>query len=429
MSSASPAVSLATSGRARVSVRLGLLAAIFIAELLAISIWLDGDMLRNRGGLAALVHDWGAWSIRAVVATALGFLVFGESLEEAERPRIDLRGHRVSGMLLGLHAASMAAFAGLSTILYQHHASGWVSNLIVVGWGAAGLAGIVSAACAMIPAGSWISQIRSLRDVLLFAIVAGVAACVIGAYARDFWGPLARWTLELVSAMLRPFVPVVFQAPLTIGTPRFMVEIAPECSGYEGIGLILALSSAWLWFMRRQWRFPRALLLIPAGVAAIWILNSVRIAALILIGNAGAERIALGGFHSQAGWIAFCLVSLGVCIGARKISWLAAGERAIAVESGDTPDPTAVYLTPFLAILAAGLATRAATGDFEWIYGLRVAAAGAALWLFRRGYRELDWRCGPSAFAMGAAVFALWVGLDRFLGIAPMAAPAVFQHA
>ena len=67
------------------------------------------------------------------------------------------------------------------------------------------------------------------------------------------------------------------------------------CSGYEGIGLILAFTAGWLWFFRREWRFPRALLLIPLGIAAIWVFNAVRVAGLVLIGVAGAPGIALQG--------------------------------------------------------------------------------------------------------------------------------------
>jgi exosortase/archaeosortase family protein len=63
------------------------------------------------------------------------------------------------------------------------------------------------------------------------------------------------------------------------------------------------------------------LILIPAGVAAIYLLNAVRVTALILIGNAGAPQIALGGFHSQAGWIAFNVVALGLSVASRRVAW------------------------------------------------------------------------------------------------------------
>ena len=76
--------------------------------------------------------------------------------------------------------------------------------------------------------------------------------------------------------MLRPFLAhvVADRATLMLGSEKFKVAIAPDCSGYEGIGLVLAVTCAWLWFLRRQWRFPNALALIPVGVAAVWILNA-----------------------------------------------------------------------------------------------------------------------------------------------------------
>jgi exosortase/archaeosortase family protein len=99
------------------------------------------------------------------------------------------------------------------------------------------------------------------------------------------------------------FIPhLIVKLPLLqIGTPRFQVEVAPECSGLEGIGLMLAFGVTWIVLFREQCRFPQVFLPLPAGAVLIFLLNSVRITALILIGNAGAERIALGGFHSQAG--------------------------------------------------------------------------------------------------------------------------------
>jgi exosortase E/protease (VPEID-CTERM system) len=417
-------------------VRLSILAGLFALELLAVSIWLDGDMLRGSHGLVALIGEWGSWSIRVVIATALGFLIFGESRSVLKIAGADLSRSPVVWPLLGGHAAAMAVFVFLSVILFGRHPAGMAGNAVAIAWILAGLTGIVLAACALIPARLWIAQIRALSDILVFAIAAALAASLLGNYARTFWVPLARWTLELVSVMLQPFVSqVAHPAAFIIGTQKFRVEIAPECSGYEGIGLILALSSAWLWFMRRQWRFPHALLLIPAGVVAIWVLNAVRIAALILIGNAGAEQIALGGFHSQAGWIAFCLVSLAICLGSRKISWFNTGGHdtgefaAIGASDETASNPAAAYLMPFLTILGAALVTRAVTSDFEWTYGLRVLAAGAALWYFRRSYRELDWRCGPSAFVIGGAVFALWIGLDRFAGVTGSAMPGALKQA
>ncbi|HML16556.1 MAG TPA: exosortase E/protease, VPEID-CTERM system [Bryobacteraceae bacterium] len=390
------------------------LVCLFAAELIALSIWIDNEVLRSSAGLAGLIHDWGAWTVRLAVAVAFVALIFGESKARGELERISetCSKHGISWTLVGGHFAVMAGFVGLSSRMFVNR-TGSANELAVV-WILTGLLAIVLAACALVPVSIWKDLIRSTGDGLAFALAAGLMACVLGEFAWKLWGPLSRWTLALVKLMLAPIVPALYVDPaaFSIGTPGFHVEIAPQCSGYEGMGLMLAFSTAWLWFLRREWRFPNALLLAPAGVAAMFVLNAGRIATLILIGNAGAPGIALGGFHSQAGWLAFNGVALVMCAGARRIPWLAHTEAAGEIPETAGRNATAAYLMPFLAILAAAMIARASSGDFEWIYPLRVVAAGAALWYFRGTYKEMNWRIGWTGIAAGVLVFAIWIGLE-----------------
>jgi exosortase/archaeosortase family protein len=137
---------------------------------------------------------------------------------------------------------------------------------------------------------------------------------------------------------------------MSIGTERFHVEIAPECSGLEGAALTPGL--------RRESRFPRALLIAPAGVAALFPLNSVRIAVIILIGNADAQDIALGGFHSHAGWIAFNAVAVVLMLATRRMQWITVSHSgtfpSLTSDPGVAPvakgSPSAPYLVPLLLI-------------------------------------------------------------------------------
>jgi exosortase E/protease (VPEID-CTERM system) len=143
----------------------------------------------------------------------------------------------------------------------------------------------------------------------------------------------------------------------------------------------------------------------------VFLLNAVRIAALVLIGDAGYARIATVGFHSQAGWIAFNLAALGVAILARRSSWLNRTAREPRV---GTNDATAAYLMPLLAILAAGMLAHALSAGFDLLYPLRLICAAVVLWAYRHRYRDLDWRASWRGIATGALLFCIWAGFAHF---------------
>ena len=131
-------------------------------------------------------------------------------------------------------------------------------------------------------------------------------------------------------------------------------------------------------------------------------------------------------------------MAFGLCIAARRSPWFSTrtslgeptcstnvvGNDATNVVTNDvTEDATGAYLIPFLAILGVGMLARAASAGFESLYPLRLLAAGLALWIFRRSYKDCEWRCGWSAPVAGIAVFILWVGLERILGAASSYSP------
>jgi exosortase E/protease (VPEID-CTERM system) len=240
-------------------------------------------------------------------------------------------------------------------------------------------------------------------------------------------------TLNSVGFVLRLFTHnvIVYGAALTIGVSQFSVYIAPECSGMEGIGLVVVFELVWFAFFRKETRFPQALLLVPASLVCMWFLNVLRLAALILIGYKISPEVASMGFHSQAGWIAFIVVALGFVIAWQNFDWarsanpsrihlasdpIPAGVGMPPVESASRAGTrqespaTAPFLIPFLAILAASFISRAASGYFEWLYPLRFVVAALAIWHFRSEFRKLNWRIDWTAPVAGAAVFLVWIG-------------------
>jgi exosortase E/protease (VPEID-CTERM system) len=361
--------------------------------------------------------NWGSWTLRGAVAFAFLFLIFAylrnpPGLGDWLRRKVPASVRRG---LLASHFVSLAVFAALARPLFATGQSSPWANALAVGFLLSGLLAIVLATLALLP-------LEVCRDLLggsgyawAYAGAGAAMVCWLGGGLRLLWGPSTRLTFLFVRVLLRPWLSTMVSDPATatIGSASFQVYIEPYCSGLEGMALMLVFSIVWLWLCRRELRFPRAILLVPISLGAAFLLNSMRIAALVLIGNAGAVNIAMGGFHSQAGWIGFNLIALGLVIGSRHAKWISREPREVTAATDGAENASAVYLAPFAALLAAGMVSRAATGQFEWLYPIRICAVAGVLWFYRRSYVKLAWSFGWLGAAAGAAVFALWIGIDR----------------
>ena len=196
------------------------------------------------------------------------------------------------------------------------------------GWGR-GLATLSFWMLAALPLGCWTRLVRAQWAAWLFAGLAGIAALVLGRWTSSLWESFHGSTFWAVRGVLGLFYGDIVCRPdeFVLGTPRFQVEISPQCSGFEGIGLIWAFLGACFWWFRHELRFPQALLLIPLGTALSWVFNVLRIAALIALGDRGWDAMAVGGFHSQAGWLAFNGIALGLVVAGAGASRCSRGPR------------------------------------------------------------------------------------------------------
>jgi len=366
----------------------------------------------------------GHWIAAWLVAFAGLFLAFGYKTAQCSYRSLiltqlvqPLAGWRY----LAGHVCAMLAFHGLFTVRFPK-GTAYLESFLVAGalWGLALLA-VILAIFAFFPPMLCSRLLRGMGSAVSYAALGATVAAELAGLREWLWEHATRSTFAMVEWLLRLVVSGVVADPKTwtIGTQRFQVEVGARCSGIEGIGLMLVFLILWLWFFRKEFRFPQALLLVPAGLLAVWLMNLARIAALILIGHAGATDVAVYGFHSQAGWIAVSFLTLGFAVSAQRSSWVAVRNTDRPLE--DKPvdlveNRTAAYLMPLLMILAAAMISRAASGGFEWLYPLRFFAAAAALWFFRSTYASLDWHFGWFAPIAGGAVFVMWLGLDSFSG-------------
>lgn len=396
--------------------RWGGLALLLLAELLGLSLRFD------MGAVARAGRAWGQLVAAAhflpqlALVTALSLLVLGgdrlwAGLTAQDESREDGPSCRLA---LAAHLLALLGFFQLTRLVAEGDlASSAAPGAWAVAWLVAGLLTLLFWMMAVVPAGLWLRWAGRCWPALLLAGGAGAAAWAASRLTAALWLPLGRATVRLVELILGLFLPGVVCRPdeFVVGTSDFAVEIAPQCSGYEGVGLVTAFLGVYLWCDRARFRFPAALLLLPLGAAVSWLANVLRIVLLITIGACGAPDVALGGFHSQAGWLAFNAVALGL-VAVSRYAWATPAGAA----SVGRANPTAAYVAPLMALVAATMVSGALSSGFDRFYPVRVVAVLAALWWFRADYAGLHWGGSWAAVGLGCVVFAVWLGLE---GVGP----------
>ncbi len=419
--------------------RLGILIAVLAGETLLASYFIQLSPLESLTGGPALLHDVQHWLFRFIIAYVISLAMLAYLRTDAYTAAAAVIGRaRARWSWLGVHLALLAAFLVLSARVYDGAPPAAVFWTLAIAWHAAALAAALALFATLAPLAAWRDAVRQTGNLPLYAIFPAAAAVAVITVSQRLWAPAAKVTFYIVKFLLHPMLPMLRSdaSSMILGTSNFAVQIAERCSGLEGVGLVLAFCGGWLWLFRRDFYFPRALIIVPLGVLVVFLLNAVRIAAIVLIGNAGYPHVAILGFHSQAGWIGFNLTAFGIAVLAQRTPWLSrvahhspeqSGRAAPAAPAAPAADnPTAAYLVPLLAILAAGMVSHAASAGFEFLYPLRLVAALVALWAYRHRYAGADFRFTWRGPAVGAGMFCLWA-LVAALYTHPEGAPAALN--
>lgn len=383
------------------------------AEVIALSMAFDTWRLDMVPSPWARLVGWAPQGVRLAVVIASVTLAFDGGRLLAALRNVPRPAARSRVAALCVHLLAVATVAWITSILVNGDVQALASRPAwTVTWIVSGVIAVLAWAVALFPPSVWRTVVRPRPAPAALGLLAGTGIWASGFVTQEFWAPMARmtfgvvaWTLGLVYSEV-----VVDPVALIVGTPGFRVTITPQCSGYEGIGLIIAFLSIYLWLFRRDLRFPAALLLLPIGAVTIWVINAIRIVALIAIGAAGWPDVATGGFHSQAGWIAFNLIALGFVAMTFYSQYFSAVDVREAVPARVT-DSTIALLAPFVAITATAMVTGAFSDGFDWLYPLRVAVAGVVLWRFRREYAALvsSWSWSWWPVAIGVATCVVWL--------------------
>lgn len=278
------------------------------------------------------------------------------------------------------------------------------------------------------PRALWGRFLARAGGTLAVVLASGALAPVLAIRLQPVWqlDTIAGATFAAVRWLVDALGYTVIADPVRrhIGSGDFVISVAPVCSGIEGIALVTIFVTLYLWLFRTELRFPRALLLYPLGIAASAALNVVRIALLLILGIEGQPDLAVGGFHSHAGWVMFTAVALGIIAVARRVSWF--NRAPAAVFHGTAAplpplrrDPVAARILPFAVFMLTAVVAPAISENPALFYPIRVLLLVAAVALVWPALRGIVWRIAPLAWVAGAAIGVMWVAIP----VAPSDAP------
>lgn len=411
--------------------RRALLLALLLAEGLTLGVCFDSKTVEGlpRGWWSPVLGVSG-WLMTAAL-TVLAALLLVVSARLRREGAAAASTPRRAGVLVVLHLGCFAALFALSATLFRADATPGHPGALVSAWLMAVALTLATWLGALAPARELIGALRGHAPVLGLACALGLCAFGVGKLSQAMWEPLRGATFVVAGALLRACGQTVVEDPptYTLGVRDFSVQIAPECSGYEGVGLAWVFLLAALWLFRDRLRFPRAYLLLAIGTLAALLANAVRLAALVLVGAFVSTEVALGGFHSYSGTLLFSGTVLALVALALRSPWFARVEE----RGARATYPAAPYLAPFLTLVAAGLCARAvAADDVDPLFFAPPLAGLAACAWFAGDYRRMSWRCSWFAVPAGILAAAVWTALDALLRGAsaePVPAPAALQLA
>jgi exosortase E/protease (VPEID-CTERM system) len=322
------------------------------------------------------------------------------------------RQHRW-GLWLAGHGVACGVFTLVTAAIFDVETAVVPRSLLwPVSWVLSGATMFLLWLCALAPPSGWGSLMHKEAAAGLGASLVGVGVWGGRQLGQALGPPLATPTFWVVRFLLGLVYPEVYDdlPARVVGTATFQVVIEPGCAGYEGIRCITLLLLLYLWWFRTHLRFPHALLLLPVGALAIWVTNALRLTLLIALGTSISPAVAQRGFHSQAGWIAFLLVGLGLIGMSQRCRLFAVATPAVSVPA--SAQYATALLMPLLVLMATMMVTSAVSSEVNWLYPMQVVTTSVALWSFRQCYHPLTRTWSWHAIGLGTVVFGVWLVLE-----------------
>lgn len=395
-------------------IRIFLLVLLFIIELeiveIAMRSYYDAESIRN--------------SIWVDISKYRGFLfsflfVFFPAFLMISAPRIrthftyfskSIKHHKWIRLLV-IQLIAYIGFISLTYLLSVSYQD--INNFLgisIMGWAIFLMTLMVFAFLSVAPKNFWTYLIKKEKITFLSSIAITLLITTAIPYLIKFWPSMVDLTLQFSEALLQLFYNDVFSdlSVNRLGRSEFSVRVTPACSGYEGIVLVTTFLGLYIWLFKKELRFPAVLLLFPIGIVVIWTFNVIRIATLVGIGSSFSPKIALAGFHSNAGWIAFILVSLGLIMVMHRVPFFIRKDHQTNI-SKDSAKMANALLIPVIVLLGCTLLTSAFSAGFDWLYPIKVLATGYVLYYFWQRYNFSTYKFSFEPVLIGIIVFIIWL--------------------
>jgi len=386
-------------------------AALFFAftfEYYAVTGGIDAQLVAYaRGGWWSALINFELMARAAFLCVTCALVLIRPS--RTEMRRLEVRTERA---LWCAHPLLFGSFWVMTRAMFQSNtAPAGPALLWLIGWGLLGTASALSLCVGLIG----VPRVRPAA--LLGALGAGLAMAwaidEVGRWMQELWRPFSAAALTMAALLLRlGFPQVQVDAPnYVLVLDSFAVRVEGACSGLESMGMGMLLILLYLAIFRHQLRFPRAFLLLPLGLGLTWLCNGLRLALMMWIGARIDPELALGGFHSKAGWVMFSGITLGIAALGHHSPWFA---KAPLRESGNEPNDqlTTAFLLPLTVLLAIALISGMVGHSDGGGYALRMACGVLTLSVLWSKYRDLHWRA-PGALGAclpGLALGLIWLG-------------------
>ena len=192
-----------------------------------------------------------------------------------------------------------------------------------------------------------------------------------------------------------------------ISINEFSVEITPKCLGYEGVVIVMLVLSVYFYFNRNRLNFPNILLIYPLISTILFLLNSLRIAVLLIIGAQISPDIAILGFHSASGWFELLtILGLSILLVNKSPFFSKLSTQYIFDFSSNK-----AQLAPQVLLIFCSLFSILLSPGFEWTYPVKVVVVGLFIWSC---WPKLNLQFSKQLFlsvVMGVVTFVIWIVL------------------